>query len=226
MRKQNVQTTGGRSVLNTSELIEQNKIIVIVRGVAKQSLLPLVSAMYAGGIRLVECTFDASGKIPDEQIADNIKMLAEHFDGKMAIGAGTVLTQKQVELTHSAGGKFIISPDTNADIIGLTKKLGLVSIPGAITPTEVAGAHRAGADFVKVFPIDLYGPKYIKTLSAPLSNVRMLAVNGITAQNMTEYIEAGAVGVGVGSGIVNKKLIEAGDFAAIQALAKEYTDKI
>jgi len=213
-------------MLNTIQMIEENKVIVIVRGVAKENLIPLVQAMYEGGIRLVECTYDATGNIPDEEIAARIQMLATHFEGKMAIGAGTVLTQKQVELTARAGGKFIISPDTDMQVIACTKKCGLVSIPGALSPTEVAGAVKAGADFVKVFPIDLYGPGYIKTLKAPLSNSRLLAVNGITAQNMTEYFAAGACGVGVGSGIVNKEMIRAGDFAGITALTKTYTKNI
>ena len=208
------------------QTILENKIIVIVRGVAREDLVPLVQAMYDGGIRLVECTYDASGKISDEEIASNIELLAKHFEGKMQVGAGTVLTKKQVLLTKKAGGKFIISPDTNEEVIAYTKELELVSIPGAITPTEVATANRAGADFVKLFPIDLYGPKYIKIVKAPLSNGRFLAVNGITAENMNEYLEAGACGVGVGSGIVNKAKIEAKDWAGITELAKKYTQNI
>ena len=203
--------------------ILQAKIVVIMRGVAREKLLPTVQAMYEGGIRLVECTYDASGNIPDEEIAANIALLAKHFAGKMQIGAGTVLSEKQVALTKNAGGSFIISPDTDADVIRATKAAGLVSIPGAITPTEARAAHKAGADFVKLFPVDLYGPKYIKTLKAPLSNLRFLAVNGITKENMGDYLAAGAVGVGVGSGIVNKAMIEAGDFAGITSLARGYT---
>lgn len=208
------------------EIIEKNKIITIVRGVAEDKLIPLAEAMHKGGIRLMECTFAADGKIPDEEVAGYIEKLSCHFGDEMAIGAGTVLTEKQVELTHKAGGGFIISPDTNAEVIRRTNELGLVSIPGAITPTEVATAHRLGADFVKLFPIDLYGPKYVRTLRAPLSNVRVLAVNGITAENMGEYLDAGASGVGVGSGIVNKKLIDAGDFEGITELARKYVREI
>ena len=211
---------------NTVKAIEENKIIVIVRGVEREKLVPLAQAMYDGGIRLVECTYDATGKVSDQEIAANIELLASHFEGKVLVGAGTVLTQKQVELTKQAGGKFIISPDTNTDVIAYTKQVGLVSIPGAITPTEIATAHRAGADFVKLFPIDLYGPNYIKTVSAPLSHVRVLAVNGITADNMTDYLSAGACGIGVGSGIVNKSYIRDNDFAGITALAKAYTERL
>lgn len=207
--------------------IEEHKIIVIVRGVPRKDLLPMAEAMVEGGIRLIECTYDAKGLIPDEEIAGNIAMLSEAFAGRLTVGAGTVMTEKQVELTARAGGKFIISPDTNADIIRKTKELGLISIPGAMTPTEIAAAHRAGADFVKLFPIDLCGGvKYLKTISAPLSHVRILAVNGITADNMGEFLAAGAKGVGVGSGIVNKEKIARGDFAAITALARNYTERL
>ncbi len=208
------------------KIIEESKIIVIIRGVQKEKLIPLAEAMYEGGIRVLECTYDASGRTSDEETAQIIKMLAEHFDKKMLIGAGTVIAKKQVELTKKAGGKFIISPDTNTEVIKATKALGLISIPGALTPTEARAASLAGADFVKLFPVDLFGPKYIKTLSAPLSNIRFLAVNGITAENMKDYLDAGAVGVGVGSGIVNKKLIEENRFEEITNLARKYTKNV
>ncbi|MBE6650601.1 MAG: bifunctional 4-hydroxy-2-oxoglutarate aldolase/2-dehydro-3-deoxy-phosphogluconate aldolase [Ruminococcaceae bacterium] len=207
-------------------LIEEAKIITIVRGVASDKLIPLVKAMYDGGIRLVECTYDASGKKSDEAVASDIKALADTFGDKMAIGAGTVMTEKQVELTKKAGGSFIISPDTNKEIIEKTVELGLVSIPGALTPSEVAMAHRYGADFIKVFPVDLFGSKYIKTLKAPLSNVKLLAVNGISDSNIREYLDAGASGVGVGSGIVNKDMIQSDNFEGITKLAQKYAEKI
>ena len=211
---------------NIIESVKNNKIIVIVRGVAKEKLIPLAEAMYNGGIRLIECTYQANGSISDEEIADNIKMLAEYFGDKMYVGAGTVLTKKQVELTKKAGGKFIISPDANEEVIRYTKEIGLISMPGALTPTEIAAAKRAGADFVKVFPIDVYGPSYIKAVKAPLSNVELLAVGGITINNINDYLSAGAVGVGIGTGIVNKSMIESGDFEGITRLAKEYTEKL
>ena len=205
------------------EKIEENKIIVIVRGVKKEDLIPLAEAMYRGGIRLMECTYDARGRVSDEETAEGIGMLVRHFDGKMEIGAGTVLTENQVELTANAGGKFIISPDTNPEIIRKTNELGLVSIPGALTPSEVTLAHRAGADFVKLFPVGALGVKYIKDISAPLSHIKFLAVGGVSDENMSEYFSAGACGIGVGSSIVNKKLIESGNFDAITEIAKKYT---
>lgn len=135
------------------EQIQREKIIVIVRGVESEKLIPLAQSIYAGGIHFLEITYSANGSVSDEETAQNIRMLTTHFKGRMHIGAGTVLTEKQVELTHQAGGEFIISPDTNPEVIKKTKSLGMISMPGALTPTEVQTAHRNGADFVKLFPV-------------------------------------------------------------------------
>lgn len=202
--------------------VEKNKIIVIVRGVEKEKLIPLSEAMYKGGIRLLEITFSADGRISDEETADNIKMLTEHFGDRMYIGAGTVLSERQVELVKEAGGKFIISPDTNEAVIKKTRELGLVSMPGALTPTEIQAAHRIGADFVKLFPISNLGSEYVKAVKAPLSHIKLLAVGGIHDGNMTEYIKAGVSGFGIGSNITDKKLIENDEFEKITDLAKRY----
>lgn len=183
----------------TIESILENKIIMIVRGVPTEKLVDLAEAMYRGGIRLMECTFDASGRTPDEETARGIALLAKHFEGRMLIGAGTVLKKSQIALTKAAGGKFIISPDTNPEIIEETKAEGLVSIPGALTPSEVTLAHRAGADFVKLFPVSqIGGAAYVKALCAPLSHVRFLAVGGVRYENFAEYRGSGASGFGIG----------------------------
>lgn len=208
------------------ESILENKIVVIVRGVAKERLIPLAEAMYNGGIRLLEITYSADGSVVDEETASRIAMLAKHFEGRMYIGAGTVLTEKQVELTKNAGGRFIISPDTNADVIKKTVALGLISMPGALTPSEITAANRAGADFVKLFPITSLGLDYVKAVRAPLSHVKLIAVGGIHDGNMRDYLGAGVCGFGIGSNIIDKKLIEAEDYAGITELAKKYTEAI
>ena len=133
--------------------VEEEKIIAIVRGVDKKDILNFAKAVYEGGIRLLEVTYNAADPSSDEETASKIKLLADEFEGKMLIGAGTVLNEKQVELTKNAGGKFIISPDTNEKVIKKTLELGLVSMPGAFTPTEAQFAHTLGADFVKIFPV-------------------------------------------------------------------------
>ena len=205
------------------EAIEREKIIVIVRGVAADKLIPLAEAMYEGGIRLLEVTYSADGSVSDEETAKNIEMLSKHFEGRMYIGAGTVITEKQVELTKKAGGKFIISPDTYENVIRKTRELDMVSMPGALTPTEIQKAHRCGADFVKLFPITNLGTEYVKAVKAPLSHIKFLAVGGINENNMADYLKAGVCGFGIGSNIVNKKLIDSGDYASITQLAKKYT---
>ena len=144
------------------EQIKKEKIIVIVRNVEREKLISLAEAMYDGGIRLLEITYSADGSISNEKTTENIEILSKHFEGRMFIGAGTVLTEKQVELTKKAGGSFIISPDTNKEVIEKTLELDMVSIPGALTPTEIQNAHRYGADFVKLFPITNMGIGYVK----------------------------------------------------------------
>ncbi len=200
----------------------KEKLVVIVRGVESEKLLPLAQAMYDGGIRLLEITYSANGGVSDQQTAENIRMLSEAMKDKMYIGAGTVLNEKQVELTAKAGGKFIISPDTCVDVIKKTKELGLVSMPGAVTPSEIQAAHKAGADFVKLFPATNLGPDYIKAVLAPLSHIKLLAVGGIDCDNMPDYIKAGVCGFGIGSNIIDKTALKEENYAAITELARRY----
>ena len=204
------------------QTIEKEKIVVIVRGVEREKLIPLAEAMYASGIRLLEITYSANGSVSDEDTAENIRMLAEHFGDRMYIGAGTVIKPEQVELTQKAGGKFIISPDAYEAVIKKTRELGLVSMPGALTATEIQAAHRAGADFVKMFPITDMGPGYVKAVKAPLSHIKLLAVGGVDQNNMADYLKAGVCGFGVGSNIINKKMLAEEDYAGITKLAEEY----
>ncbi len=208
------------------EVIENEKIIVIVRGVEKEKLLPLCEAMYEGGIRLLEVTFDASGKVSDEETAQNIRILSESFKDRMFIGAGTVLTQAQVQLVKNAGGSFIISPNADADVIKKTRELDMVSMPGALTPTEIQSAHLLGADFVKLFPATNFGPDYIKAVKAPLSHIKFTAVGGIDENNISDYIKVGVSGFGIGTNIVNKKMLLENDFAGITELAKKYVSAV
>lgn len=208
------------------EMIEKEKIVVIVRGIPQEKMIHLAEAMYKGGIRFLEITFSADGSIADEETAKSIKLLAEHFADKMYIGAGTVLTVQQVEETKAAGGRFIISPDANPAVIRKTKELGMISMPGALSPTEIQLAHSCGADFVKLFPAADMGAGYVKAIKAPLSHIKLLAVGGINENNMTDYLQAGVCGFGIGSNIVSKKLVEMDDYAAITALAKKYVSVV
>lgn len=204
--------------------VEKEKIVAIIRGVEKEKLIPLAEALYNGGIRLLEITYSANGSVSDEETAESIKALVDHFGDRMYIGAGTVLTKKQVRLTRGAGGCFIISPDTNADVIRETFLCQMVSMPGALTPTEIRNAYDCGADFVKLFPVTSMGPEYVKAVKAPLSHVKLLAVGGIDETNMETYLKAGVSGFGVGSNIIDKKMLQNSDYKGITELAKKYAN--
>ena len=182
--------------------------------------------MEKGGIKLVEVTFDQSGKITDEETASNIRAIKEHFAGRIRVGAGTVMTVEQVEIAYKAGAEYIISPDSYEPVIRRTRELGMVSMPGALTPTEAANAHRWGADFVKLFPNSEMKITYLKALIAPLSHIKFLAVGGINLENFKDYLNAGAKGVGMATNIADRKAILAGDWDKITSLAKSYTDMI
>lgn len=213
--------------VETIKSIFEKKIIVIARNVPKTQIVDLAEALYQGGIRLMEITFDQSGKHgSDESIADDIRTLSDAFGDKMGIGAGTVMTEKQVELAHKAGAKFIISPNMCREVIEKTVELNMVSIPGALTPTEIETAVKFGADIVKLFPAGDLGLGYIKAIMAPMGHIPMMAVGGVNEKNISDFLKIGVKGVGVGSNIVKKDLIDKGDFEGITNLSKLYTNQI
>ena len=203
------------------ELAQKEKVIAIVRGVQSDQCMKVAEALYEGGIRMMEITYDQKEPESWPKTAQAIGDIAKEFKGRLFVGAGTVTSTELVEMTASAGGLFIISPDTNPDVIRRTRELELVSLPGALTPTEIVTAHMAGADFVKVFPAADLGPGYLKAVRAPLSHIKLMAVGGINAENVGAYLKAGAVGVGVGGNLANRVWIESGEFDKITEAAKE-----
>ncbi len=200
--------------------IEREKVIAIVRGAGAEACRKVADALYQGGIRLMEVTFDQKDPDSFPATAGAIAEIAKAYEGRMLVGAGTVTTPELVDLTAKAGGRYIISPDVNEAVIRRTRELGLVSLPGAMTPTEILTAHRAGADFVKVFPAGELGTGYLKAVRAPISHVKLLAVGGINERNAAGFLKAGAVGLGVGGNLANKEWIAAGDFDKITAAAR------
>lgn len=200
--------------------VKQEKLIAIVRGVESEKCLKVAQALYDGGIRLMEVTYDQKNPGIWEQTAQAIGAVAEAFADRMYVGAGTVTCTELVELTHKHGGQFIISPDVDTDVIRRTVELGMVSIPGALTPTEVMTAHKAGAHFVKLFPAGVLGTSYLKAVKAPISHVDLLVVGSIDEKNVADFLKAGAAGAGVGGNLVNKAWVEAGEYEKITAVAK------
>ena len=198
------------------------KIIAIVRGVYGEDALNLAKALYAGGIELLEVTFDQSKPESLNRTSDTVRLLCQELGDKMYFGAGTVTTIEMLNLAKEAGASFIVSPDFNPEVIKATVEAGMVSMPGAMTPTEILTAYRAGADFVKVFPTAGLGSSYIKAVRGPLNHIRLLAVGGVNEKNIAEFLAAGCVGAGVGGNLVNKTWIANGEWDKITALAKEF----
>ena len=208
------------------QAIRSSRVIAIVRGVRRADVLPLADALYAGGIRLMEVTYAHTEQDSYDETDASIAALSKAFAGRVFIGAGTVINGETLARAARAGAQFIVSPDTNAALIRSTREMGLVSIPGAMTPTEILTAYNAGADFVKVFPAGDLGVTYFKSVRAPLKHVPMLVVGGITPENIASFLDAGALGAGISSYLVNKPAIARGDFDLIARAAKQLTDAI
>lgn len=204
-------------------VLDSTRLIVILRGIPGHTLPDLLDALYDGGIRLAEITYDATGRIPAADTAAMIRTATRHTEGRMYIGAGTVLDEQQLDLTKDAGGSFIISPHTDISLIAETKKRGLFSIPGAMTVSEIVAAHKAGADAIKLFPTSTLGVDFIPQVRAPLPHIRLLAVSGVSFDEIPAYLRAGAAGFGIGGAIANRQLCEEGAFDTIRENAARFT---
>ena len=204
----------------------EKKIIAIVRGADVAQAVAAAKALYEGGVSLVEVTFNQKAPETSVTTAEAIRSIREQLGDRVLVGAGTVLTVEQVKLAVDAGAAYIISPNTDEAVIAKTLELGLISLPGAYTPTEAVRAHNAGADFVKVFPCVGDAPAYVNALCAPLSHIKFLAVGGVSVENAADFMKAGAVGLGVGSSLVNKKWLDSGEYFKITEQAQRFVDAV
>lgn len=210
--------------MNTLDFITENKVITICRRVYGEDLMRLADALYAGGVKMIEVTFDQADPDCIAKTCDSIRALCARLGDKMMFGAGTVLTTEQVKAAAKAGARYIISPNVDADIIAATKTLGLVSMPGAMTPSEILMAHKLGADIVKLFPAGYLGFGYIKDILGPISHVKLCATGGVTEENWGTYLDYGFAGTGISGRLCDKKCIAAGDFAEVTRRAAAFMD--
>lgn len=206
--------------------IYEHKLIAIVRGVEPDRCMQVAQALYDGGIRLMEITYDQQKPESWEKTAQTIGAIAKAFEGRMFVGAGTVTSPELVELTACYGGQFVLSPDTDEAVIRRTRERGLVSIPGALTPTEILRAYKAGAHIVKIFPAGLFGLEYLRAIQAPISHVPMMVVYKMQQANVAQYLRSGAVAAGIGGSLVNPAWVEAGELERITQAAREFVAAI
>ena len=208
------------------ERLKSDRLMALARGVEKDFLVKAVCAIADAGVTVFESTFDHRRADCVSENAEKIAALVAALGGRMAIGAGTVLTVEEVRAAHDAGATFIVSPDTDADVIAETKRLGMASIPGAMTPTEIKRAYALGADIVKLFPADDLGYHYIQNLKGPLPHIPLMATGGVNPQTIPEFLSRGILAVGTGITIFRPDLVAARDCEGIKALAREHVDAI
>ena len=217
--------------------MKQYRITAILRGIDREHLEPVVEALYAGGIRLLEITFNQGSATRLEDTAAAIARVKEIYGDRLHVGAGTVMyveggmdapgadgmmSVEEVAAAHRAGAEFILAPNVDEPVIRAAVDRGLCAIPGAMTPTEIAGAYNAGAQIIKLFPAGNLGLGYCKAVMAPLNHIPMIAVGGVDQHNLPSFLKAGFLGAGIGSNLTDRRLIQAGDYAGLKALAEEF----
>lgn len=198
--------------MNRNVLLEQVKqagIVAIFRKLPQKLLLPLCDAVVAGGVKAVEVTVESEGAF------ESIQAIRQKYGNQLLIGAGTLMTLKEVKRAIDAGAHFLLSPHLDASLIEAAHNLDRSFVPGVQTPTEVIRAIRAGAEVLKLFPASSLGASYLKDLLGPFKDKSFIPTGGITVDNAAEFIRAGAIGVGIGSSLASKAEIDAQDWESI-----------
>ncbi len=206
---------------STAEIIERVGLIPVLRAKNTAQALAVVEAMIAGGVTVVEVTMTVPGAI------DVLRELKQRYGPELLLGSGTVTAAKEAEATIAAGAEFVVSPSLHPDVIAAAKAAGKLSIPGALSPTEVITAYRAGADFVKIFPCSAVGgATYLKALLAPFPFLKLIPTGGVTLDTAANYLKAGARALGVGGDLVNLAAIDEGRPETITSAARAYVDLV
>ncbi len=192
-------------------------IIPIVRASSADAVVPVAEALLHAGLPVVEITLTVPKAI------DAISAVAKRFAGKVLLGAGTVTDAESVRRAVDAGAEFIVTPCLVPEVIAAAQRAGVAVLPGALTPTEVFEAFRAGGDMVKVFPVQsVGGAAYLRALRGPFPDIPLVPTGGVTLENLADMFTAGAAAVGVGTELISKDALDRRDYAAIGAVAKRF----
>ncbi|MBW4623693.1 MAG: bifunctional 4-hydroxy-2-oxoglutarate aldolase/2-dehydro-3-deoxy-phosphogluconate aldolase [Cyanosarcina radialis HA8281-LM2] len=196
-------------------LLQQNRAIAVIRSDKIEIARQMALAVAAGGMRLIEITWNS------DRAAELITQLRSELPD-CKIGTGTILNLEQLEEAIAAGAQFIFTPHTDLSLIAAALKANIPIVPGALSPTEIVTAWQAGASCVKVFPIQSVGDaNYIKNLQGPLGNIPLIPTGGVTVENAREFIQAGAIAVGLAGDLFPAQLLARGDWEAIAQRAKK-----
>jgi len=195
-------------------------IVAIIRAPSGEMLVDVAMTLYEAGIDVIEVTFTVPG------VLDIISQVHRELGDRILLGAGTVLDTESARAAFLAGAEFLVTPCVNPDVIQLCNRYGKLVMSGAFTPTEALTAWEAGADIVKVFPADIGGPSYLKSLHGPLPQIRLLPTGGVNLETLPDFLKAGACAVGLGSSLVEKQAVASGDMTRIGDLARQYVELV
>jgi 2-dehydro-3-deoxyphosphogluconate aldolase/(4S)-4-hydroxy-2-oxoglutarate aldolase len=204
-----------------ADLIRSERFIPVVRVATTREALDVADALRLGGAKLIEVTFTVKGAL------DVIAELKRKYEGEIVLGAGTVLDVESANRALLAGAEFLVSPAFDMDVVLFAANNNRLVIPGAMTPTEILHAWKAGADMVKVFPAGrLGGPDYIKSIRGPLPDVPLVPTGGVDLRSAAAYVRAGATALGIGGELVDKKAVAEGRFDQITESTRAFLKAI
>lgn len=208
--------------MNKDQVLERicdTGVVAVVRAESSGQALKIAEACLLGGICAIEITFTVEGA------AEVIKTLSEsNRDNRMIIGAGTVLDPETARTAILAGAQFIVSPCLNTEVVKLCNRYRVACLPGAMTVKEAVEALEAGADIIKIFPGELFGPAIIKAFRGPLPHARFMPTGGVSVENAADWIKAGSVALGVGGNLTAGA--KKGDYASITAIGRQFIEKV
>ncbi len=201
-------------------LIRDTGIIAIMRAQSSSQLISAADAIKAGGVRVIEVTMTTPGAL------DVIAAASQKYGAEVLFGAGSVLDAETARAAILAGADFIVAPTLNLDVIALCNRYSVPVMPGCYTPTEALTAWEAGADMIKLFPASFGGPGLIKAMRAPLPQLEIVPVGGVNLDTAASFIQAGAAALGVGSSLINQKLLDSGDMEALTDRANAFIQAV
>lgn len=204
--------------LTTLDRLISTGVVAVIRADSGEQLVSVCRALGAGGVSACEITMTTPGAL------EAIALASRELGDAALVGAGSVLDAATARAAILAGARFIFSPVFNLEIIQMAHRYDCVAVPGAMTPTEILAAWSAGADVVKVFPANHFGPQYLRDIHGPLPQVKLTPTGGVDLTTAADWIRAGAVAVGVGSSLVKKELIRAAQWDELSALARQYVE--
>ena len=205
---------------DTLNRIEESGLIAVIRADSSEQLVDVCKALADGGCVAAEITMTTPNAL------GAIEAATKAMGDKAVIGVGSVLDAETARAAILAGAQFVFAPTFNPDVITMAHRYDKIVVPGALTPTEIMAAWQAGADIIKVFPANHFGPQYFKDLLAPMPQLKLTPTGGVDLDTAQAWIKAGASALGVGSALVKKELIRAKDWKALTSLAAQFVQKV